>query len=52
MPLYWRLFAINTAVRTEPIGEHMNTEHIEVAADASDVHAAETFLHTVFWSCQ
>ncbi len=31
--------------RHEPVGEHMNREHIDVAADASDVHLAETFLH-------
>jgi CBS domain-containing protein len=29
----------------EPVGEHMNTEHVDVPADASDVQVAETFLH-------
>jgi CBS domain-containing protein len=29
----------------EPIGKYMNTEHIEVTENFSDVGAAETFLH-------
>ena len=29
----------------EPVGDHMNTEHIDVPADASDTQIAETFLH-------
>jgi CBS domain-containing protein len=33
------------ACRKERVGEHMNTEHVDVSADASDVHVAETFLH-------
>jgi CBS domain-containing protein len=33
------------ACRREPIGKHMNTEHVDVPADASDVQVAETFLH-------
>jgi CBS domain-containing protein len=31
--------------RREPIGKHMNTDHVDVPADASDVQVAETFLH-------
>jgi predicted transcriptional regulator len=34
-----------SACRAEPVRDHMNTEHIEVATDASDVQVAETFLH-------
>jgi CBS domain-containing protein len=30
---------------SEPIREHMTTEHVDVPADASDVQIAETFLH-------
>jgi CBS domain-containing protein len=33
------------ACRRERVGEHMNTEHVDVPADASDVQVAETFLH-------
>jgi CBS domain-containing protein len=29
----------------EPIGKHMNTEHIDVTESFSDVEVAETFLH-------
>jgi CBS domain-containing protein len=29
---------------SEPVGKYMNTEHIDVAPDASDVAIAETFL--------
>jgi CBS domain-containing protein len=31
--------------RKEPVGEHMNTEHIDVGRDFSDAQLAETFLH-------
>ena len=31
--------------RKEPVGEHMNTEHIDVGPDFSDAQLAETFLH-------
>jgi CBS domain-containing protein len=31
--------------RAEPVGQHMNTEHIDVGTDYSDVQVAETFLH-------
>jgi CBS domain-containing protein len=33
------------ACRQERVGKHMNTEHVEVRSDASDVQVAETFLH-------
>jgi CBS domain-containing protein len=33
------------ACAAEPVGKHMNTEHVEIAPDASDVQVAETFLH-------
>jgi len=33
------------ACRNEPVGDHMNTEHIDVGADFSDAQIAETFLH-------
>jgi CBS domain-containing protein len=33
------------ACRAEPVKEHMNTEHVDVHTDASDVQVAETFLH-------
>ena len=33
------------ACRREHVGKHMNTEHVEVSSDASDVQVAETFLH-------
>ncbi len=29
----------------EPVAKHMNTEHVDVPADASDTQIAETFLH-------
>jgi CBS domain-containing protein len=29
----------------EPIAQHMNTEHVELPADPSDLQIAETFLH-------
>ena len=31
--------------RQEPVAKHMNTEHVDVPEDASDVQVAETFLH-------
>jgi CBS domain-containing protein len=31
--------------RGEPVSQHMNTEHIDVGTDYSDVEVAETFLH-------
>jgi CBS domain-containing protein len=31
--------------RSEPVAKHMNTEHVDVPDDASDVQVAETFLH-------
>ena len=31
--------------RVEPVGKHMNTEHIDVAPDFSDSQVAEIFLH-------
>jgi CBS domain-containing protein len=33
------------ACRDEPVREHMNTEHVDVPRDHSDVQLAETFLH-------
>jgi CBS domain-containing protein len=33
------------ACRRESVAKHMNTEHVDVSEDASDVHVAETFLH-------
>jgi CBS domain-containing protein len=33
------------ACRRERVGKHMNTEHVDVPVDASDVQVAETFLH-------
>jgi CBS domain-containing protein len=33
------------ACRRELVGKHMNTEHVDVPLDASDVQVAETFLH-------
>ena len=31
--------------RHEPVAKYMNTEHVDVREDASDVQVAETFLH-------
>jgi CBS domain-containing protein len=31
--------------RDEPVSDHMNTDHVEVAPDHSDVQLAEIFLH-------
>jgi CBS domain-containing protein len=33
------------ACRVEPVRQHMNTEHVDVSPDASDLQVAETFLH-------
>jgi CBS domain-containing protein len=33
------------ACRRETVGKHMNTEHVDVPTNASDVQVAETFLH-------
>ncbi len=33
------------ACRHDPVGDHMNTEHVDVGSDFSDVQVAETFLH-------
>jgi CBS domain-containing protein len=33
------------ASRTEPVGRHMNTEHIDVGPDYADTQVAEIFLH-------
>jgi CBS domain-containing protein len=33
------------ACRADPVGDHVNAEHIEVPADFSDAQVAETFLH-------
>ena len=33
------------ACRTEPVGRHMNTEHVDVGPDYSDTQVAEIFLH-------
>jgi len=33
------------ACRVEPVGKHMNTDHVEVGLDFSDVEIVENFLH-------
>jgi CBS domain-containing protein len=33
------------ACRNEPVGDYMNTDHVEVASDFSDAQLAEIFLH-------
>ena len=33
------------ACRDEPVSRHMNTEHVDVGSDYSDVQVAEVFLH-------
>ena len=33
------------ACRTETVGQHMNTEHVDVAPDFADTQLAEIFLH-------
>jgi CBS domain-containing protein len=37
--------AKRAACRDEPVSKYMNTEHVDVPEDASDVQVAETFLH-------
>jgi CBS domain-containing protein len=34
-----------TGCRTDPVSKYMNTEHVAVGEDFSDVQIAETFLH-------
>jgi CBS domain-containing protein len=33
------------ACRSEPVGRHMNTEHVDVGPDFADTQVAEIFLH-------
>jgi CBS domain-containing protein len=33
------------ACRNESVGQHLNTDHVQVGEDFSDVQIAETFLH-------
>ena len=33
------------ACRAEPVGKHMNTDHVEVGPDFSDIEIVENFLH-------
>ena len=33
------------ACRNEPVGQHLNSEHVDVGEDFSDIQIAETFLH-------
>jgi CBS domain-containing protein len=33
------------ACRGEPVAQHMNTEHVDVGPDYSDIQVAEIFLH-------
>jgi CBS-domain-containing membrane protein len=35
----------NEACRQEPVSKHMNTEHVDVGPDYSDIQLAEIFLH-------
>ena len=35
----------NEACRRETVAKHMNTEHVDVPPDYSDIQIAETFLH-------
>ena len=35
----------NETCRGEPVSAHMNTEHVDVPPDYSDLQIAETFLH-------
>jgi CBS domain-containing protein len=35
----------NERCRREPVSQHMNTEHVDVPSDYSDLQIAETFLH-------
>jgi CBS-domain-containing membrane protein len=34
-----------SSARHDPVGRHMNTEHVHVGPDHSDAHVAEIFLH-------
>jgi CBS domain-containing protein len=36
---------LRDACRQEPVAQHMNTEHVEVSPDFSDIEVAEIFLH-------
>jgi CBS domain-containing protein len=36
---------IRDEARTEPVGRHMTTDHVDVGTDFSDVQVAELFLH-------
>jgi CBS domain-containing protein len=33
------------SARGEPVGEYMNTEHVDVGLDSADAQLAEIFLH-------
>ena len=35
----------NEACRQDPVSRHMNTEHVDVGPDHSDLQIAETFIH-------
>ncbi|HEU0019394.1 MAG TPA: CBS domain-containing protein [Thermoleophilaceae bacterium] len=35
----------NEACRQDPVSRHMNTEHVDVGPDYSDLQIAETFIH-------
>ncbi len=35
----------NEACRQDPVSKHMNTEHVDVGPDYSDIQVAETFIH-------
>ena len=35
----------NEACRQDPVSRHMNTEHVDVGPDYSDLQVAETFIH-------
>ncbi len=39
------VLAKRATCRSEPVREHMNTDHVEVPPDHSDVQLAEIFLH-------
>jgi len=36
---------IRESARTEPVGRHLTTDHVEVGQEYSDVQVAELFLH-------
>ena len=36
---------LNETCRREPVSRYMNTEHVDVGPDFSDIEAAELFLH-------